>query len=171
MNYYARLEQTDNVTMKDPDGIWFGDPCYMVPDHLWDTWCNHYSSYERQNPNLPRCYIAECRSERHTFYTWSTAFGDGCFGLFVNDERVADLGVDAGTLSAIPMSLIKRWHDGVPADLDTLGHVIKDTHVGGEMTMDGGDLFWGDVRLPTGICIDSEDEYEEYDYCDEESYV
>lgn len=89
----------------------------------------------------------------------------------MNDERVADLGVDAGTLSAIPMSLIKRWHDGVPSDLDTLGHVIKDTHVGGEMTMDGGDLFWGDVRLPTGICIDSEDEYEEYDYCDEESYV
>lgn len=165
MNYYARLEQTDNVIMKDPDGIWFGDPCYMVPDDLWDAWCNKCSSYEEQNPDLPRCYVAECRSysERHTFYTWSTAYGDGSYSLFVDGVRVASLGVDAGTLSAIPMSLIKKWHHGVPADLN-LGHVVKDTHVGGEMIMDQGDLHWGDINLPTGgNCEEDEEEYDPYD--------
>jgi len=149
--------------MKDPEGIWFGDPCYVVPDDLWDRWCELSSSYERQNEALPRCYVAACTSEHHTFYTWSTAYGDGCYSLFVNDEQVAKLGVDAGTLSAIPVSLIRRWHDGVPADLDTLGHVIRDTHVGGEIVMDQGDLHWGVVGLPTGGV-----EAEEYDPYDEE---
>ena len=162
MNYYAALEQTDNVNMKDPDGIWFGDPCYVVPDTLWDRWCDLYSSYERQNEQLPRCYVAECRSERHTFYTWSTAWGDGCYPLFVDDTQVARLGVDAGTLSVIPMSLIRRWHDGLPECLEQLGCVIEDTHVGGAIMMDQGDLTWGAVRLPTGG-VDDEDEYDPHD--------
>lgn len=161
MNSYARLEQTDNVNMKDPDGIWFGDPCYVVPDDLWDRWCDLYISYDKQHPDLPRCYVAECTSEHHTFYTWSTAYGDGCYPLFVDDTQVARLGVDAGTLSAIPMGLIRRWHAGVPANLDHLGHVIRDVHVGGLMQMDQGDLTWGEVRLPTGGVDD--DEYDPYD--------
>lgn len=161
MNYYARLEQTDNVIMKDPDGIWFGDPCYVVPDNLWSTWCDKCHSYERLDPELPRCYIAECRSEHHTFYTWSTAHGDGCYDLFVDDNRVASLGVDAGVLSAIPMSLIKKWHAETPADVDQLGHVIKHIDCAGEMIMDQGDLNWGVVHLPTsGDCEeDQEDEW------------
>lgn len=169
MNYLARLEHTDNVHMKDPEGIWFGDPCYVVPDTLWDRWCELSSSYDKQNPDLPRCYVAECRSERDTFYTWSTAYGDGCYGLFVNNEQVAKLGVDAGTLSAIPMSLIRRWHDGSPDNpwvtghVDQLGHVIEDKHVGGEIVMDQGDLMWGAVSLPTGGVDD-----EEYDPDEEE---
>lgn len=166
MNYYARLEQTDNVNMKDPDGIWFGDPCYVVPDDLWDRWCDLYISYERQHPDLPRCYVAACRSERVTFYTWSTAYGDGCYPLHVDDEPVANLGVDAGTLSAIPVGLIKRWHDGVPVDLDHLGHVVRDAHVGGCMELEHGDLTWGAIKLPTGGVTD--DEYDPYDDDDAE---
>ncbi len=167
MNYYARLEQNDNITMQDPDGLWFGDPCYVVPDHLWDTWCDKYINYEKHTPDLPRCYIAECRSEGHTFYTWSTAYGDGCYPLMIDADQVAKLGVDAGTLSVIPMSLIKRWHGEVPADVNELGHVVKRAIMSGQMTCDQGDFFWDDVRLPTGG-VDEELEQEEEEFWTQE---
>lgn len=170
MNSYKRLEHVDNVTIKDADGIWFGDPCYVVPDDLWDRWCAMYTSYEREHADLPRCYVAECTSKQHTFYTWNTAWGDGCYPLYVHDEHVADLGVDAGTLSAIPVSLIRRWHGGVPNNLETLGHVIQDAHVGGYMHLEHGDLTWGDIRLPTGG-TDDEQEYDPYDEQEHDEYV
>jgi hypothetical protein len=93
--------------------------------------------------------------------------------LFVNDNQVAKLGVDAGTLSVIPMSLIEHWQkQGLLGDYLECGHVVQAEHLRGEMACEGGDFFWGDLRLPTGYSAD-EDEYEEEDewYIEQESYV
>lgn len=169
---YKKASNTDNININDPDGVWIGDPCYVIPGDQWDVWCDSNFAHERANPDLPRCYIAECEHYGYKFYTWSTAYGDGCYPLFVNDNIVANLGVDAGTLSAIPMSLIKHWHQtGEIGDYEDMGHVIDSKHVGGEMTMDQGDLFWGDVRLPTGGLDSDEDEDEEQYWEDEEEHA
>ena len=174
---YERLGtkfQKDNV-VNAADGTlwWFGDPCYVMPSDMWDVWCNRYVQYEKDNPDLPRCYIVQCHDQEtgYDFYTWNTAYGDGCFPLFVDDNQVASLGVDAGTLSAIPMSLIHHWNkNGRLGEHDDLGHVVNGTHCQGEMIMEDGDLFWGDVRLPTGGCVDEEDDQEQY-WEDDEEYA
>jgi hypothetical protein len=70
------------------------------------------------------------------------------------------------------MALIHHWSkNGRLGDYDDLGHIVNGKHCQGEMVMDGGDLFWGDVRLPTGGCVDEEEDEEQYWECDEESYA
>lgn len=164
----TRFQQDNIVNAARGTRWWFGDPCYVVPSDMWDVWCDRYVAYERAHPDLPRSYIAQCHDE-HTgldFYTWSTAYGDGSYRLFVRDKQVAMLGVDAGTLSAIPVTLIDHWRNtGQIGDYEDMGHVIDATHCQGEMVTEGGDFFWGDVRLPTGF----EDEDDEDDPWAEES--
>lgn len=166
--------QKDNI-VNAADGTlwWFGDPCYVVPNDMWDVWCDRYIAYEKANPDLPRCYIAQCHDQEtgYDFYTWSTAYGDGSYRLFVKDEQVAMLGVDAGTLSAIPMTLIYHWNKtGRIGDYEEMGHVVDGKHCQGEMTMDQGDLFWGDVRLPTGGLDEEEEDDEWMDETDDDYY-
>lgn len=154
--------------------VWVGDPCYVVPDDMWGSWCDAYEKYEKANPDLPRCYIAECEDGEtdHKFYTWSTAYGDGSYRLFVNDSQIALLGVDAGTLSVIPMPLIEHWQkQGRVGDYEDMGQVVLAKHFHGEADMDGGDLFWGDVRLPTGGMDEDEEDEECYWEDEEESYA
>lgn len=157
--------------MKNEKGVWIGDPCYVVPDELWSVFCNAWQAYEKKHEDLPRCYIAETHDEYtgRGFYSWSTAYGDGCYQLYVNDKPVAKLGVDAGTLAAIPVELLDEWRKRYDlGDYEGLGHVVESSHLHGEIVMEDGDLFWGDVRLPTGGSVDDyEDEEEE---CEEEGF-
>ena len=82
--------------------LWFGDPCYVVPNDLWEPFCRLWTDSKHQvkvnYKNLP------C-----DFFVWSTAWGDGEYELKMNDEVIASLGVDAGMLSMIPIRLIKQW--------------------------------------------------------------
>ena len=93
-------EKVSKIVEKDL--LWFGDPCYVVPDELWGPFCDLWTNSKHQvkvnYKNLP------CDS-----FVWSTAGGDGCFDLKKNGEVVATLGVDAGMLSMIPMRLINKW--------------------------------------------------------------
>ena len=62
--------------------------------------------------------------------------------------------------------LLDEWNErhGL-GDFEGLGHVVESKHLHGEIVMDGGDLFWGDVRLPTGGSVDDEEEE-----CEEEGF-
>jgi hypothetical protein len=171
---YDKLQDT-HVKGDDEDGFWFGDPCYVVPDELWIPFCDAWQAYEKEhdaNPDntpLPHSYIANVHDEETGvgFYSWNTAYGDGTYKLFVNDKEVASLGVDAGTLSAIPMKLIKHWkQQGRIGEYSDLGHVVSTEHLNGEIVCEGGDFFWDGVRLPTGYSADHEDEEE----CEEEGW-
>ena len=163
---YDKLHDT-HVTGQDEDGFWFGDPCYVVPDHMWEPFCDAWQEYDKQfedQENFDRHYVAEVHDEETGigFYSWSTAWGDGTYKLFVNNTNVADLPVDAGTLSAIPMKLIKHWEaQGMLGNYKDLGHVVEASACDGHIGCNGGDFHWGQVDLPTGFPADHEEECEE----------
>lgn len=172
---YSKLQDTV-VDMKNEKGVWFGDPCYVVPDHMWGSFCDAWQSFEKQheenpdNEQLPRCYVAETRVSNTRFFCWSTAYGDGSYKLFVDNKEVASLGVDAGTLSAIPVELLDQWRaSGDIGDYERMGHVVDAEHCRGDIHCEGGDLFWGDVRLPTGY-EEEEEEEEDLNECYPEGY-
>ena len=154
--------------------FWIGDPCYVVPDQYWGPLCDNWQAFEsrEENQDLPRSYVAEVSDEEAGlyFYVWNTAYGDGSYPLFVNNNEVASLAVDAGCLSAIPVSLINHWkREGIIGDYHGMGHVVNAEHLRGELVSEGGDMFWGDVRLPTGMMEDDEEE-DPWAECEEEGF-
>ena len=164
--HYDKLQQRDSIINAATDH-WVGDPCYVVPGEYWGPLCDNWQSFEKKhddNPDntpLPRSYIAEVQDEEvgQCFHLWSTAYGDGCYPLFVNGNKVADLGVDAGTLSVIPMSLIEHWNkQGLIGDYQSMGHVVEAEHLQGELCCDEGDFTWGALSLPTGGMMDQDEE-------------
>lgn len=160
--------------MNASSAFWIGDPCYVVPDEMWGYFCDQWSSYEKKhndnpvNEQLPRCYVASVGDEAtgYTWYTWSTAYGDGTYPLFVDGKQVARLGVDAGTLSAIPVGLIESWRTtGKIGQYESHGHVVSAEHLQGELTCDQGDTSWGGMHLPTAEQEDEEEECMEECFC------
>ena len=147
---------------------WVGDPCYVVPEEYWGALCANWSAYDNKHgddADYKPHYVAKAQDENTgtCFHLWSTAWGDGTYPLFVNDNKVADLGVDAGTLSVIPMSLIEHWNkQGCIGDYQDMGHVVEAEHLRGELICEGGDFTWGALGLPTGDMVD-EDEYDPYE--------
>ena len=167
---YDKLQDTD-IKGDDEDGFWFGDPCYVVPDEMWVPFCDAWQAYDKRHQDdedFSPHYVAETHDEETGvgFYSWSTAYGDGTYPLFVDGKQVARLGVDAGTLSAVPMKLIKHWQEsGKIGDYNDLGHVVSSDHLRGSIGTDGGDFHWGDISLPTGDSI-----YEDEEECEEEGF-
>ena len=152
------------VDFSDEEGVYFGDPCYVYPDERWESFCDANFAYEREH-NPDRHHIGKITEDSgKVWYGWSTAYGDGCYALQRSGVTVARLGVDAGMLSAIPMSLIKEW--GAEASARELGHVLEPDHCVGPLNVDRGDMSWGnggyEITLPTGDSIyEDEDEYDE----------
>tara|TARA_B100001093_G_C26516327_1_gene879783 strand:- start:16 stop:543 length:528 start_codon:yes stop_codon:yes gene_type:complete len=158
----------------ETDGVWIGDPCYVFPEDKWSDWCDKLFAWEKETFGKDRRehYVGETVHSAlgYKWYSWSTAFGDGTYPLIINDETVAELGVDAGTLSIIPMGLIKHWNkSGEIGDYQEMGHVVTDVNqLKGELTTEAGDMFWGiGTRLPTGV----QEEEEEEDDCYEQGYM
>lgn len=170
--YFEKLKQPNRIDFShDPDGVWFGDPCYVVPKNQWGHFCDLMTKYEKDH-ELERHYIGEVTDEATglNWYCWSTAYGDGSYSLQVNGNNVASLGVDAGTLSAIPMRLIKHWQQtGDISDYVDLGHVLDSDICVGQLDTDGGDMYFGyNITLPTGFEYNPEEE-DEFD-CVEEGF-
>lgn len=167
---YNKLQDT-HVKGDDQDGFWFGDPCYVVPEELWIPFCDAWQAYDKrheQDEDFKHHYVAETHDEETGvgFYSWSTAYGDGSYDLIVNNHVVARLGVDAGTLSAIPMKLINHWkQQGRIGQYLGHGHVVAAKHLDGEIECAGGDFSWDQVRLPTGYEVDQDQEE-----CEEEGW-
>ena len=92
-------EKVSNIV--EENGLWFGDPCYVVPVKRWDSFCGCGSGYFKDQMKVT--------DEGETFYSWSTAYGDGEYDLKKDGKIVASLGVDAGLLSVVPMRLINKW--------------------------------------------------------------
>ena len=170
MHYY-KLKDTNIDATTD---FWVGDPCYVVPEEYWDSLCNNWSAYDKKHQNdedYKPHYVAEVQDEQvgQCFHLWSTAYGDGTYPLFVNDNKVADLGVDAGTLSVIPMSLIEHWNkQGLIGDYQDMGHVVEAEHLRGELICEGGDFTWGALGLPTGHMEDEDDEEQDDEWYGEQ---
>ena len=139
--------------------------------------CSNWAAYDNKHQDdadYKPHYVAEVQDEEagQCFHLWSTAYGDGCYPLFVNDDKVASLGVDAGTLSVIPMTLIKHWvEQGLIGSYLECGHVVDAKHLRGDMICEEGDFFWGDLSLPTGELDEDESDEAEDEWCEQESFV
>lgn len=170
---YEKLNHPNIIDFShDPDGVWFGDPCYVVPNDQWGYFCDVMFAYEKQH-EPGNHYIGEVTDEHSGFnwYCWNTAYGDGSYHLMVNHSSVAQLGVDAGMLAAIPMRLIKHWQKwGIISDCFSHGHVLEPGICTGELNTENGDMYFGQhITLPTGY--DAEHNFEdEEEECVEEGY-
>ena len=183
---YKLEEQDRYVDFRSyADGIWFGDPCYVVPDgfnhdtkNYWESLVNmmytketfthpdgtencirHTETLDSQN----EIRVVEVDDEK--FYMWSTAFGDGCYPLTLNNKLVDKLGVDAGCLSVVPMKLINLW--GISTEeAKRLGYIHEGPGNAGWMSVELGDFHWNNWDLLTGPNHD-EDEEDEEEYWNE----
>ena len=159
----------------ETEGVWIGDPCYVFPEEKWSDWCDKLFAWEKERFGDGRRehYVGKTvhAALGYKWYSWSTAFGDGTYPLFIDDKIVAKLGVDAGTLSIIPMGLINHWKQtGEIGNYREMGHVVTKEHTSlkGELVTEEGDMFWGyHTKLPTG---GREEEDEEED-CYEQGYM
>ena len=188
---FALEKNFSRIDFGDEQAVWIGDPCYIVPswnddDNLWDALVSKmFRSVTREHPTTGEVYTSseEPFDSRNTiravrissplldkptdFYMWSTAYGDGCYKLLYKNTQIASLGVDAGCLSIIPMSLIKAW--GKESQTNT-GTVVTRFSNNAELYVEDGNMFWGpDFVLPTGGS-DLEEEEDEWMECDENSY-
>lgn len=188
---YKLEHNFSSVDFSNETEVWFGDPCYVVPGwdddyDLWEKLCDkmfqqvtvqnpetgevhtcHEPSFDERN-NIRVVEIDDVQfDEPVRFYMWSTSYGDGCYPLVKDgDGVISKLGVDAGCLSVVPMSLIKKWNK--EEDARELGYVTDDFRKA-RLEVENGDMFWGDYSLHTGgEDVEEEDPWME---CDEESYI
>ena len=189
------------IEFEEGEELYFGDPCYVVPgwDHdsgndVWDMLCNKmFHPVTKQHPDTGETYTSQeydFDDKNHIrvveiqtslvgmagkFHMWSTNFGDGSYPLTYRHHRVGTLGVDAGCLSIIPMSLIRGW--GTEASAKQLGHITNEpaSPRGNRslISVADGDMNWGDYDLLTGSnSQDADAEWDEHWIeCDENSYV
>ena len=189
---YKLQEKFAHINFEEGEELYFGDPCYVVPgwDHdsgndVWEKLCNAmYHSVTKQHPDTGEVYtsrdpdfddrnhirVVEIKTSivglAGKFHMWSTNFGDGCFPLTHMGRKIGELGVDAGCLSLIPMSLIKGW--GTEASARQLGTIVDDHDPDRPsiLQVEGGDMYWGDYSIYTSYDAvrDMHDEWEEENY-------
>jgi len=190
---YKLEDKFSTIEFEESEELYFGDPCYVVPgwghdsgNDVWEQLCNKmFHPVTKQHPETGEIYtsneydfddknsirVVEIKTSlvgmAGKFHMWSTSFGDGTYPLLHQGSKVAELGVDAGCLSVIPMSVIKGW--GTEASARQLGCIVDD-HRRSHISVEGGDMFWGDYSLHTGY-ESQEDEQDEWMECNEESYV
>ena len=156
MKTYQLMHFDRHIDLEEQGGVYFGDPCYVVPDghtkgdqpeDLWNDLCNlMYPDGEQDFDDRDNIRVVEDDSGIK-WYTWSTAYGDGCYRLNCNYNTMARLGVDAGMLSVIPLKLIKKW--GTLAEAKHGGFVYTGPGTYGEMRVDNGDFEWNNFDIAT----------------------
>jgi hypothetical protein len=166
-------------------GVYFGDPCYVVPGwdddvDLWEQLCNkmfakttktnwatgeeittHEEGFDARN----NIRVVDVDGEK--FYMWSTSYGDGCFPITLNDKVLDRLGVDAGCLSIVPMNLINKW--GKERDAQRLGYIYDGPGLAGFLAVEEGDMRWNNWDILTGG-LDEDDDDDYWTSQDEEMY-
>jgi hypothetical protein len=96
--------------------VWVGDPCYVIPDELWDEVCkqifagtNHevnqvikFEFRDLREAGVSDAMLDNCACRKLAFIQCGTMYGDGVY------QSMSDYnyGVDAGCLAAVPDYLI-----------------------------------------------------------------
>lgn len=194
---YKLEDNFTSISFEEGEELYFGDPCYVVPgwnhdsgNDVWAKLCDKmFHKVDKQHPTTGEVHthheydfddknnirVVDIRTSivgmAGKFHMWSTNHGDGCFPLTHMGRKIGALGVDAGCLSLIPMSLIKGW--GTEASARSLGTIVDD-HRRSCLCVEDGDMFWGDYSIHTSYDAlrDQDEEWDEHWMdCDEESYA
>jgi len=144
--------------------VWIGDPCYVIPDILWDSVCEQiyagtnqeknqiikFEPNDLRKPELLQEMVNNCSCKVLEFIQCGTMYGDG---VFVGVKGFG-YGVDAGCLAIVPDYLIdpeKR------KDAERLGQYFEAQGFIGLRTEGEGELVFYDENgsleiINTGDC-------------------
>lgn len=131
------------------------DPCYCVPDEDWSDLCAcfEYVGFKKQKGNCSSLTPVDQREGLEMFYKGQrfvvigTAHGDGGFSLKQSGRHIAELSVDAGLLSVIPLELAQSWPEF--NEKNDLGAIIE-VKYNTTLTANGGDFKFGQFSVKTG---------------------
>jgi hypothetical protein len=119
-----------------PAGKYFlGDPCYAVPDELWDDLLNDAKYFQKK---------ATGKVAGHRVVSFNTAYGDGCFAA----SDGCSYCVDAGMIGLTPVELIKTNQRYSDEQLKSLGRFVEFNDKT-ECAANRGRMRFGDIVIDT----------------------
>lgn len=145
----------------EPGKYWVGDPCYVFPRDKWGNLCD--TLYELDIQEINNGVIFEYNNI--PFFVCVTAYGDGSYALMRDWETVAELGVDAGLLSVIPLGLVELWKEHT--DLEDFGAIITLTE-SCDIRAEHGNFSFGEYYVNTTGTDYEDEEEDDWDDDDEE---
>jgi hypothetical protein len=79
------------------------DPCYVFGDDEKFWW--QFCAFSPKEGTRRTFYV---QMGEHIWFTWVTAYGDGCYPVSKRGEEVGQAPVDSGCLSIIPLALVEQ---------------------------------------------------------------
>jgi len=146
----------ENSMVKLNGEYWIGDPCYVFSDEDWQKlvklmFPTHNTPDFNDSNNIRVVDV-----DGHLCYLFGTAYGDGSYELLSHTAAEIDiLGVDAGMLSMIPVTLLKEkgW------EIDDCGVVKSFKNANARMTVENGNFRYERFSICTdGSDIEDDDE-------------
>ena len=154
-------------SQKIPAGTYYvGDPCYIIPDELWDDYISEM--FDDSGRSLGPIFCIQYKQFRT--FVFDTKFGDGQYPISINGVELNSFGVDAGCYSLIPEALVNEFNGKMSSGCKVTFN--NEAHID---SYEDGDAFIvsSDTKLfidTSGSTEDDEDEYnmeeEEDDYYD-----
>jgi hypothetical protein len=135
------IHETKIMRVLVPAGTYFlGDPCYAVPDALWDALlqsCDYFQSRP----------IGEVNG--HKVLGFNTKYGDGTYV----DQDGNEFGVDAGLIGLVPEALIDKDEMCANYGTDFNKHpgLWVEFHKDVVCATDGARLEFGKYRINTDV--------------------
>lgn len=152
-NYEIKLSTiADWENVQFTGDIVVSDPCYYIPDDVWQELCKMWFDNGSSNA-FTDTGILEINGMKILYS--STSYGDGSYSVFHRGNYVGEIGVDAGMFSFV---LLEDFTKLSTDDPSRLGVVIKNFN--GEIALDGSGNADGAITVVT----DGSDEEEQDDY-------
>ena len=117
-----------------------GDPCYVIPDERWSTFCNAMYPEKNKPPKVGVFWLPD----GHKYANFNTKYGDGMYESFGKTQQL--FYVDSGSIACIPV-------DALPNDkLETAkGNIIDfDTSFLVAYDPEYGTIIYDDLYIRTG---------------------
>jgi len=109
-------EINEKIELCGKTRVWIGDPCYVIPDQLWNNVCDQiFAGTEREvnqiigfdfgdlrKAKVTDAMLDNCAGRKCAFIQCGTMYGDGVY----QSMSGFGYGVDAGCLAIVPDYLI-----------------------------------------------------------------
>jgi hypothetical protein len=153
------------------------DPCYFIPDDIWDKLCDEWFPKEKLNEtDYADLGIIVFDNGAKVLYS-STANGDGTYPIYVRRGAGTSVhnnhtSVDAGTIAVVSIKDLRKIEkdygakDGKAFDIDDIWYP-RINNFSGRIFADGIGNFQGDLECTTISEMSEEDNY--YEDWNEES--